>query len=435
VSGVLAILATYDFIAFFVNGTTWRRLGTLLVILGGGLGWLLIVIGQGSWLGSLPLDFYSPESFGFLSIYGIPHLALARAALLWGLLNYLRAVNLPQPPRLRSGLTVGAIWFLAALAQPLEALVFGFAIFLYLVVRLIEYSLAAREERAQAWIRFKGALLLAVSSGIVPVLFLLYTFVAFRSDPFLVAWTTQNLILSPHPLHYLIAYGLLLPFSLIGVLHHAGDRHSYAKFLTAWAVSLPFLAYLPFNLQRRLPEGIWAVLVILALWGLQYLAREQEGKLLRRPFSTKWVTGLCFGTTLLLLTGGLLAALRPALPVFRPADEVQAFDYLSTSVKPGDIVLSAYESGNALPAWAPVRVLIGHGPESIGLAELRPEVKRIFGLQSTDQERLSFFNQYHVRYIFWGPAERGLGGWDPDSAWYLTRVYTKNAYSVFIIDE
>ncbi len=435
VSGVLAILATYDFTAFFVDGTSWRRLGTLLVIVGGGLGWLLILIGQGNWLGSLPLDFYSPESFGFLSIYGIPHLALARAVLLWGLLNYLRAGNQAQPPRLGAGFTVGILWLLAALAQPLEALVMGYAIFLYLAVRLIETYLAAKNERLQAWARFKDSLLLAIWSAIVPVLFLLYTFIAFRSDPFLVAWTAQNLILSPHPLHYLAAYGLLLPFSLVGIFRHSGDRDAQARFLTAWVASLPFLAYLPFNLQRRLPEGIWVVLVILALWGLQYLAGEQEGRVLRRRFDITWVAGLCFGTTLLLLAGGVLAALRPALPVFRPADEVLAFDFLSDTVKPGDIVLGAYESGNALPAWAPVRVLIGHGPESVGLAELQPMVKRFFDLQSTDQVRLAFLRQFHVRYIFWGPAERNLGEWDPDSAGYLKRVYTRNEYSVYLFDE
>jgi hypothetical protein len=268
----------------------------------------------------------------------------------------------------------------------------------------------------------------------MPVAFTLYTLIAFRTDPFLVAWTDQNIILSPHPLHYLVAYGLLLPFSLVGVLHRPPSQRAQGYFLAAWAVSLPLLAYLPFNLQRRLPEGIWVVIVILALWGFQHLARDQDRRAARQ-LKLVWVTGLCFGTTLLLLSGGILTAFRPAQPVFRPANEIQAFDFLSNSAKPGEIVLGAYESGNALPAWAPVRVLIGHGPESIGLAELRPQVERFFNNQSIDQGRVAFLRQYHIHYVFWGPAERSLGAWNPDSAAYLKKVYQENEYSVYAFDE
>ena len=42
-------------------------------------------------MGSGPLEFYSPETFGFLAIYGIPHLVLARALLLFALAVYLEA--------------------------------------------------------------------------------------------------------------------------------------------------------------------------------------------------------------------------------------------------------------------------------------------------------------------------------------------------------
>ncbi len=42
VSGTLAILATYDFIAFFIRKISLRRLGVALAVLGGGLGWLML---------------------------------------------------------------------------------------------------------------------------------------------------------------------------------------------------------------------------------------------------------------------------------------------------------------------------------------------------------------------------------------------------------
>jgi hypothetical protein len=94
-AGLLAILATYDFLSYFLSSLSARRLGLLLVTLGGGLGWVLILLARQSWLGALPLELYSPETFGFLSLYGIPHLALARALMLWAILIYLRGQSDP----------------------------------------------------------------------------------------------------------------------------------------------------------------------------------------------------------------------------------------------------------------------------------------------------------------------------------------------------
>ncbi len=71
VGGYLAILATYDFIAYFIRKVALRRFGLALAVLGGGLGWVLLLAGKDGWLGSLPLEFYSPESFGFLGLFGI----------------------------------------------------------------------------------------------------------------------------------------------------------------------------------------------------------------------------------------------------------------------------------------------------------------------------------------------------------------------------
>jgi uncharacterized membrane protein len=132
-----------------------------------------------------------------------------------------------------------------------------------------------------------------------------------------------------------------------------------------------------------------------------------------------------------LLAGGWLTVLRPALPVFRPAAEVAAFQFLQEHARPGDVVLSAYESGNPLPAWAPVRVVIGHGPESADLSRLRPLVTAFFDAQTPDTTRLDLLRKENVDYVFYGPSERSLGDWDPTQAGFLQPVYRNPLYQVF----
>ena len=49
-------------------------------------------------------------------------------------------------------------------------------------------------------------------------------------------------------------------------------------FFAAWVLALPMLAYAPFNLQRRLLEGMWVALVTLALVAIEgWRSRSSTG--------------------------------------------------------------------------------------------------------------------------------------------------------------
>ncbi|HYO89403.1 MAG TPA: hypothetical protein VER79_12190, partial [Candidatus Limnocylindrales bacterium] len=79
------LFVLYRFISAFVLTARLRLLAFVLATIGGGLGWLLIPGGV------LPPEFYLPEGFGFLSLWALPHLLIARAALLGGLLLFMRS--------------------------------------------------------------------------------------------------------------------------------------------------------------------------------------------------------------------------------------------------------------------------------------------------------------------------------------------------------
>ena len=82
--GLGLLLTVYRFLAEFTQRLAVRRLAWLMTTFGGGLGWLLVALGQSNWLGSPPLDFYLPEGFAFLVLLGFPHIAAAQSLLLWG---------------------------------------------------------------------------------------------------------------------------------------------------------------------------------------------------------------------------------------------------------------------------------------------------------------------------------------------------------------
>jgi hypothetical protein len=427
-AGILEILATYQFLAFFIRPTVLRRAGLVLATLGGGLGWLLILFGKDTLFGSLPLDFYSPETFGFLALYGLPHLALARACLLWGLLTYLKSMQRPARPAISDIGRLNLYWSLVALAQPLTGVILGFVLGLHwatLAIRLAWQK--SKMGLSDNWRLLRSTGLIA-AGGILPVPFLIYNALAFNLDPFLKRWTGQNIITSPHPVHYLLAYGLVIPFAIIGARKLLHDRPWDGWLLAAWALAIPFLAYAPFNLQRRLPEGAWVALVILLVKSFE---SEVDRVTRRSAWGINLLTAFSLPSTLFLLIGGLFTAIRPMIPVFRPVDEVTVFEQLEASAHPGDVVLSSYDTGNALPAWAPVRVVVGHGPESVGLADLLPKVQRFYSVEADDDERQRWMMELDIRYVFYGPSEAELGGWQPGDATYLQLALKSGEYQVY----
>lgn len=412
----LEVLAVYQLASLVLADERWRRWSVVMATVGGGLGWLLILLGQPNWLGSLPLEFHSPESFGFLALYGLPHLVLGRALLVSGLVRYLESQGRAQP-----AWAAGGLWFGLGLVQPLQSAT------VMAVVGAQGVALAALAKwrpgaaKLSAWAR---AVWPACLPALVP---LVYTGAAFLRDPYLRAWGEQNWLPSPHPLHYAAAYGVMILPAAVGAGRLIRLNPAPTLLLAAWVALFPFLAYAPVTVQRRLPEGVWVALSLLAAAAIERASASVRGSLRLG----KLLLGVSLPSSLLLLAGGIRTAMVPSAPVFVPATEVRALAWLEANADSGDVVLASYPTGNLLPAWAPVRVIIGHGPESASLKELRPEVEALFRPETTDEDRLATLRHHRVAFLFYGPEEQSLGTWDPGTAPYLKLAAEVDGYRIY----
>ena len=261
----------------------------------------------------------------------------------------------------------------------------------------------------------------------------------FSIDPFLIEWTAQNIILSPHPIHYLLAHGLLLLFAIGGAYYVLLDDPWRGWFPVIWVLLIPVLAYAPYNLQRRLPEGVWVAVVVLAVKAVEGPVRDVLTSFwarmnhLYRRFAPVFIFTVL--SSMILIAGGLRAAFFVQEPLFRSSVEVDALNFLNTYSHPGEIVISAFESGNAIPAWAPVRVVIGHGSESVKLARFIPIINSFYDIKTSRLERLDIIQQLNIKYIYWGPEERELGDWKPEEGDIFREIYNNGFYLIFEVQE
>lgn len=402
VFGTALILVSYRFVAEFLRGPASRMLALVLISLGGGFGWLLGILGQGDLLGTLPVDFFVPEGYSFLILFGLPHLALARCAMLIGLLLVFRA-----------GRRSGAGWRWSVLAG-LCWVVMGLCVPFYIAVIygvLGGWGLACWwRDRRFPWALFWQAALAAA----VALPLLIYTGVVFATNDVLGRWSGQNTLPSPHPLHYVLGYVVLAVPALAGMrwAWRKAARASRLSFalLVSWVIMTPLVIYLPINVQRRLAEGVIVPLGILAAAGLRLLFPQRRAWQRARTV----LLLLALPTSILLWLGATFSALTPDRPLFHPTMELRAMDTLNHAAPRDAVVLCLKETGNYLPARTDLIAWVGHGPETLDAERKERQAEQFFAgaLNSAAQQALL----EEVDYVFFGLLEQEWAG-QGDPAW------------------
>ena len=421
VFGLLLILVLYRFMAAFVRSVRVRFLALIMATFGGGLGWLLLLVD------AVPPEIFIPEGFTLQILLGLPHLALARAALLTGLLLVMDSLH-------RSN------WWPRTLLAGVCFLIVGLAVPFYLV---IIYAILGAWGLA-IWVRKRAfPLTLLVRSVVAASLTLplfLYNLIVFSTHPVFAQWSAQNLLPSPPPLHYVLAY---LPLGLLAII---GGRWAWARarddsryaLLIGWPLIVPLLVYLPVNVQRRMAEAVIVPLALLASVGVSLIARRwlacRHNRSQHRAYRQVRLLALAglLPSSLLLLAISYLAALSSQPPIKYPADEVAALIWLNQNSQPGEVVLSTFETGNRIPAYTHLRVYVGHGPETIHATAKTETAQRFFSDELSPEDRAQLYESMAIHYIFYGATEQQYASSDtPDWAEGLQPIYDADGYVIY----
>jgi hypothetical protein len=439
ICGAVLLAVIYRFIAAFSGSRAVRRIAFLIIAFSGGLGWLLLLLGQANWLGSAPIDLISPEAFTYLVLYGWPHIALARTLMLAGLI-----LLWTNPTVSRAGLA-GVCWLGMGLLVPL-----------YIVV---VYAVAAVNLLAASWVRRRidrNEVRNTLIAGSVAAPLAVYTFIIVQIDPVWAVWQAQLVINSLHPLHYVAGFALIGGLALLGGVtlrrrwrmtrHGVTEQQIAFTRLMAWVLFVPVFIYVPLVSQRRLIEGWQIPLSIFASIGLVYrvLPLWRRSRLVRRLSQqprysvrglSRWaVTMLLFvssATYVLLLSEQSVRMLTQPPPAFRTGSEIGALAWLNQQATYADVVLSSYDTGNFLPTRVAARVFLGHGPETVYSDQKREFVAEFFSAAASNALREKFLRDWPITYIFYGPLEKQLGVIDLSGLHDLALVYDQNDYQIY----
>ncbi len=351
------IWGTNKFLTCFIADNYFRRWAMVFITFAGGLGWIIPLLGKSEWWGRMPLEFYSPETFGFLSIFTLPHLAFGRGLLLYGLAKVITFFD--DNSKVSTLFYASAAFFLAGFFQPIYS---ALGIMLSSLIMLVKWK--KNKDKSPTKSVRQGIYLF-----ICPGLWVIYYLVLSKFDHFFRAWTNQNVITSPNPLHYLLAYGILAAVIIISLVKDPEIfKDGNIQFLLLWIIILPILAYFPSNLQRRLPDGIWTSFVVLAAIGLGKIEKEKS-----KVMISQIILLISLPASLILYAGTIFSVLKPTSPLFVRQDKLDFIQSVYDN-DPNAVIISDFRTSNEIPAYFPLRMINGHGPE----ATLRPKLEMAF---------------------------------------------------------
>ena len=106
------------------------------------------------------------------------------------------------------------------------------------------------------------------------------------------------------------------------------------------------------------------------------------------------------------MAGSIQSIIQPSSPRFISKMELDAFQFLQKSEFKNKNILASFTNSNKLPAWAPVFVLTGHGPESVNQKDILPRVTLFFNGSLTKVEKVAFLKEFGVNIIYFGPEDK-----------------------------
>ena len=330
----------------------------------------------------------------------------------------------------------GVCWLGMGLLVPFYVAVIGAIV----IVGLIAEAIAARKIE---W-RNVG---LAALAGLIAAPPLIYTFIIVATDPIWNVWANQLVILSPHPLHYLLGYGLIGVFAIIGLVktsEAARDRSEIDRVAAGRAAVDLSAVQLAAPFDRRLADSagdlsppIGLVYGVLPAWSRSRLVKRltQHQRYTVHGLRSWFIAGVLFlsvTTYVLMLVEQTTRMIAQVDLGFRDGAEVAALRWLDQRVTAEDVILSSYNTGNFLPVLVGAKAFLGHGPETAYSEAEASNSSRSF---TTAPRRMSGGASSCVN----GPSPTSfLDRWKRRSGnliWrkldYLKLVYDQNGYRIY----
>jgi len=422
------LAVAYIFISYFFSESKKRKLCFILLIFSSGISgllWPVVEIGVSSFWPP-PMDLWSSESSTFYTLYHSPHFI---ASLLCTILIFFLALrSFEKNSYLTSclaGLTACFLFLFHPYHVPTIFCVLGFYIFIQSI----------KNSRIRWDLLGHYLILIAISS--LAILYHFWTLNTFWTRQ---QFALQNNLPTPPFYNFLLSYGFILILGSLGFLVLLGKKEKLDKeiFLLAWFPVQLILPFFPFlNFQRKMIEGLHFVMVITTIIGLYFLGeliKKNKPALysyIKNPALSFLLFSVCFVfSSYYLIIRDISLYLDSSSFVFLNKEKYNAMIWLKNNTPKESIILSSYDSGNVIPAFAVRTVFLGSAGNTAASESKTMQVE-LFLRRYSEQARAAFLKKNCIDYLFYGPEEKKYQNFNPEQADYLKKVYQNEEVAIY----
>ncbi len=408
---VFMYLALYQLAATIWLRVRTRRMFFILVSVGSGFGWIVLVLTGGNMTSTAPIDLVhsqlSPFFSGLVSVH-IP-LAIACLALLAAISVSALRPGVDSVPTVRnSGIVAFVLGIVLSLLYP-EAYIL-FALSLGITIGVQWYFAKKITQREILWMGW----------SLVPALpILIYYVLIIRSNQFVMEWVQQRANYPLDVFQLFIGLGGLLLVGLPSIIRAIRRFESDGdRFMIIWLLVACIGSLLPMNIRAHfliaimIPIAYFATRSIEDVW-LKYFPRRNRT--------------VVFAITIpFFMISNLLVLLIPLIPLSSATPTESAglvisteyratLEWLDKRVNDREVVLSSPEIGTWIPVWLGGHSVAGHPNETMDAIEKVNAVTDWYQIESLEDCENSllrvsgFMQKFTVEYVIYGPLERRLG--------------------------
>jgi hypothetical protein len=375
-----------------IESRTRVRYSLWLYVMSAGLGWLVYVLktggdlfGSGGASGSADLNL--PEAIAFRSVFSQVHFSVGVILVCGVIMLFFNALI---KRRMSLALLAGVLVSLLAVVHP-------YMVFVVCAVAGVATVASPwlTDKRDETPVSFYSTARVAGTFACGTLPGCAYAGYLNRSNEVLREWLRVTDTYSPPPWEYALGFGIVGLLGVAGFRLMWNRRLPYGRLLLMWALAQAALLYAPLSIQRRFIEGLQLPLAIAASVALFWIARRAfKGRNARRAFLQVAARGVASGST------------DPRR--YLDADVVTTLDWLRTHSDPEAVLFSSYLTGNIAPSMTGLRVFLGHYAQTLRSDEKGSQVTAFYTNAISDQIARRLFAEHRVRFVIYGPFERGI---------------------------
>lgn len=305
---------------------------------------------------------------------------------------------------------------------------YDFLIIFFVFSALIIFLLFFYQIKFYHYLKFY---LISLAGLLLGISYYLYLFLI---HPAFSGWLLQNYLVPFNLVNFTGRLGILIILAIAGGYYWYQEKRNLAILivLTSWIIGTILAYFSPVFVSGKLLTGLIVPLAILTSVFLFNLLLKYK--------KTFWCIFLSIVLIFILISGNFYSVIitfakinQKSYPYYLPIEYYRPINWIKDNLVFKEVVLTSEKWSTFFGGQCGCRVFVG-GNQTNQMYLKHALVNWFYFDNSQDKEKKQFLKDYNIDYLYFSPAEKEKGSFDPGSKDYLEKVYDDGWAGIYKVE-